>query len=177
MFQVRKPGVAISLVAALCAAVFSGCGGGAPAAPKAPAPPPIAGPAPPPVAVPGQPPPVATAPLPPTVVEKAQVGLTKKGDYGSPDPVGLTKKGDYGSPDPISTPISALWRAQERVVLLQVQQAMQLFETTEGRKPKSHAEFMDKVINLNGIRLPMLPPGHTYLYDPKQGELMVERPR
>jgi hypothetical protein len=157
-------GVLALLATSTMLLTLGGCGGPAPAGPKQMASAPAMGaPPPPPVAVPGQPRPVSVAPLPPTVVEKADVGLTKKGNYGSPDP--------------ISTPISAMWRAQERVVLLQIQQAMQLFETTEGRKPNSHAEFMDKIININGIRLPQLPPAHTYIYDPKQGELMVERPR
>jgi hypothetical protein len=35
---------------------------------------------------------------------------------------------------------------------------------------------MEKVIKKNGIQLPTLPPGHKYIYDPKEEQLMVIRP-
>ena len=41
----------------------------------------------------------------------------------------------------------------------------------------SHEEFMEKIVQANNIRLPELPEGHRYLYDPTTNELMVERPK
>jgi hypothetical protein len=46
-----------------------------------------------------------------------------------------------------------------------------------GRGPKTHEEFMEKIIRANDIKLPELPSGHRYVYDPVQGELLVEQPR
>ncbi len=45
-----------------------------------------------------------------------------------------------------------------------------------GRKPNSHEEFMEKIIKEGKINLPELPAGQRYVYDPEQGQLMVERP-
>ena len=35
---------------------------------------------------------------------------------------------------------------------------------------------MDRIIKENNIRLPTLPTGNRYVYDPKTGELMIEKP-
>jgi hypothetical protein len=35
---------------------------------------------------------------------------------------------------------------------------------------------MEKIIKANRIRLPALPQGQRYVYDPKQEQLMVEKP-
>jgi hypothetical protein len=53
---------------------------------------------------------------------------------------------------------------------------MQLFKATEDRNPKSHEEFMEKIIKANQIHLPELWEGETYRYDPKTGELWVDPP-
>ena len=36
---------------------------------------------------------------------------------------------------------------------------------------------MENVIKANQIKLPVLPPGHKYVYDPATKQLMVERPK
>jgi hypothetical protein len=95
--------------------------------------------------------------------EKAEVGMGEAGrGYGE----GL-----------IATPVRALWLSKERLVLIQIQHAVDLFKAQEGRGPKSHDEFMDKIIKENAIRLPALPAGQRYVYDPAKQELQVERPR
>ena len=48
---------------------------------------------------------------------------------------------------------------------------------SEGRNPESHEEFMEKIVKFNQIKLPELPPGHKYVYDPATEQLMVERPK
>lgn len=108
------------------------------------------------VNVPGQ-------PQPNTVTEKAQPGATGKGNYGGPGVV--------------TTPISVYFQAQERLIYDSVTYAVKLFEAEHGYKPKTEEEFMKKVIEANQIRLPQLPPGSKYKYDPQTGELMVERPQ
>jgi hypothetical protein len=53
---------------------------------------------------------------------------------------------------------------------------MQLYHATNGRYPGSWEEFEREILIPNGIRLPTLPPGHRYHYDPQTGQLMVEKP-
>jgi len=59
---------------------------------------------------------------------------------------------------------------------IEIPQAMKLFKATEDRAPKSHEEFMERIIKENHITLPLLPEGHRYRYDPKTEQLMVEQP-
>ena len=59
---------------------------------------------------------------------------------------------------------------------VQIPKAMQLFKATEDRNPKSHEEFMEKIIKDGQIRLPELWEGETYRYDPKTAELWVDPP-
>lgn len=102
-------------------------------------------------------------PQPNTVTEKAQPGATGKGNYGG---AGV-----------VTTPISVYFQAQERLIYDSVTYAVKLFEAEHGYKPKTEEEFMKKIIEANQIRLPQLPPGSKYKYDPTKGELMVERPQ
>lgn len=53
---------------------------------------------------------------------------------------------------------------------------MQLYQATNGHYPRNQQEFETQILQANNIKLPELPPGHKYVYDPKSHELMVERP-
>ncbi len=118
---------------------------------------------------PPPPPPATTAATAPSAGEtpsanavKAEPGVGKKGrGYGG----GL-----------ITEPIHQNFLIRERLAFLQVDQAMQLYKATNEHAPKSHEEFMEKIIKENRIPLPQLPAGERYLYDPKTEQLMVERP-
>lgn len=116
----------------------------------------------------GQPAPPAPPPPPPpgvgTVQEKAQPGVTGKGqDYGG----GL-----------ITTPVAAYFSTRERIVFnIQIPEALKLYKAFEGHAPKTHEEFMQKVIKANSIQLPELPQDHQYVFDPETQQLMVEHPR
>ncbi|MFV1964288.1 MAG: hypothetical protein ACC628_02605 [Pirellulaceae bacterium] len=78
----------------------------------------------------------------------------------------------------IVTPAKTLFAFQERAVFeIQLPQALKLFEATNGRKPKSHEEYMASIIKANNIRLPELPQGQRYHFDVQRGELMVYKPR
>lgn len=90
---------------------------------------------------------------------------------------GVTGKGNYGGPGMVTTPISVYFQAREQIIFLTVQQALNLYEGEHGHKPKTEDEFMKQVIEFNQIKLPQLPPGSKYKYDPQKGELMVERPQ
>jgi hypothetical protein len=115
-------------------------------------------------AIPGLPVAGAAPQQPAMVQEKAQAGVTGKGNYGGP---GI-----------ITTPISTYFQIRERAVFdIQIPQAMQLYEATNGAKPKTQDEFMRNIIQANMIKLPELPAGHKYVYDPQKGELMVEHPQ
>lgn len=109
------------------------------------------------------PPPPPPPPAPPMVQEKAGVGVGAKGrGYGQ----GV-----------IATPAASLFAAQERIVFeMKIPHTMNLFKAQEGRAPKTHEEFMDRIIKENQIQLPELPEGHRYVYDPKTEQLMVEKP-
>ncbi len=102
------------------------------------------------------------APQPNMVREKAQAGVSGKGDYG---------------PGLVTTPIGTYFQAKERIIFeIQIPQAMNLYVAEKGNKPKTQEDFMRDIIKANLIKLPPLPPGHKYVYDPQQGELMVEHP-
>lgn len=78
----------------------------------------------------------------------------------------------------VVTPAKTLFTVRERVVFeIQIPGALNLFNASEGRNPESHEEFMEKIVKFNNIKLPELPPGHKYVYDPASNELMVERPK
>lgn len=114
-------------------------------------------------AIPGLPVAGAAPQQPNMVQEKAQAGVTGKGAYGGP---GI-----------VTTPISTYFQIKEQLIFGQVQQAIEIYKATNGAKPKSQEEFMRDVIQANMIRLPELPAGHKYVYDPQKGELMVEHPQ
>ena len=76
----------------------------------------------------------------------------------------------------LRTPVKALFVAKQRVAFLKVEQALNLYNAEHGFKPKTHEEFMEKIIKPNNIELPELPEGQTYVWDPEAGELMVEKP-
>lgn len=75
------------------------------------------------------------------------------------------------------TPAKAYFTLRERAIFqAQIPQAMQLYQALHGSPPQSHEQFMKEIIQANQIKLPELPPGQRYVYDPQAQELMVERP-
>ena len=99
-------------------------------------------------------------PAPVPTYQKAQVGVGQKG-------------GDYGGGPlmkHITTPASVYWRAQERITFDQIKHAMDLYKATNGSAPKTHEEFMEKIIKEGMLKLPQLPPGQRYVYLPDKEE-------
>ena len=74
----------------------------------------------------------------------------------------------------ISGPVSALMQFKQQAVLdIQIPHALSLFQATEGRLPKDHAEFMEKIVQANQLQLPELPAGAVYRFNAEKGELWV----
>jgi hypothetical protein len=79
---------------------------------------------------------------------------------------------------PLATPAKTFFSTKERIAFdIEVPKALQLYEASSGEAPKTHDEFMENVIKANQIKLPVLPPGHKYVYDVATKQLMVERPK
>ncbi len=78
----------------------------------------------------------------------------------------------------IVTPAKAYFAVRERLVFeASIPKALSLYKASEGQAPKTHDEFMEKIVQANQIKLPPLPPGHRYVYDAMTEQLMVERPK
>ena len=78
----------------------------------------------------------------------------------------------------IAQPAITFFAAKEMIAFkIEVPHAMSFFQANEGRFPKDHEEFMERIIKENNIKLPSLPQGHEYTYDPESHELMVVRPK
>ena len=91
------------------------------------------------------------------VREKAAVGMGEKGR-------------GYGGDGFISTPIKTLWQTKERLALMQIDQAIQIYKASDG-------EDNQITVMVRHIPLPELPQGHRYVYDPAKEELLVEQPK
>ena len=104
-----------------------------------------------------------------TIDVKAEVGVGSKGSsYAKPT---------GGPMDFITVPISAGFRARERISFLLIDDAMNKFRAIHDRVPDSHEEFMKEIVQESRIALPQLPPNQEYSYDPSDGELKVRRPK
>lgn len=57
--------------------------------------------------------------------------------------------------------------AEQKLGLAQVTHALTLFNGLESRWPKDHAEFLEKVIEFNQIKLEPLQEPYEYIYDPE----------
>ena len=117
-------------------------------------------------ATPTPPAPQAAAPSPPMERVVAEAGVGKKGQ-SLKDETGI-----------VVEPVKQLIRFEQKVVFdVQIKQALELYKASNGSYPKTNEEFMDKIIKANGFVLPTLPDGQEYVFDPEQGQLMVERPQ
>jgi len=76
---------------------------------------------------------------------------------------------------PMTTPVKAYFKAKQQLTFMNVQRALQMYEVMNGY-PKTHDEFMKKIIQANNIELPELPEGCVYEFDTTTHELMVVGP-
>ena len=56
---------------------------------------------------------------------------------------------------------------------INIKKAVEIFNALEGRYPKDHQEFMERIIKENGIELPVISTKHRYLYDVEKHELVI----
>jgi hypothetical protein len=77
--------------------------------------------------------------------------------------------------DPITGPLAVLKNAQLQIPQIAIEHALNLFQASEGRFPESHAEFMQRIITENQIRLPQLSADLAYEYDVQNHRLVVVR--
>jgi len=91
--------------------------------------------------------------------------------------VGVGAKGQkYSAGGYLSGNIRAMHRTEERLAFMNAQKALDMYKATHGRGPKTHDEYMNKIIKRNGIVLPELNEGEHYLYRPEKEELVVVGP-
>lgn len=70
----------------------------------------------------------------------------------------------------------ARFYAEHALIFDQVTYALKLYNAEHGEYPKSHEEFMNKIIKYNQLRLPPLDRGVEYIYVPEEHKLMIWRP-
>ena len=71
---------------------------------------------------------------------------------------------------------SARFVAEHRMIINSYTHALNLYWGENGYYPKTHEEFMEKIIKFNKLQLPELDEGVEYLYDPEDHLLKIHRP-
>ena len=99
----------------------------------------------------------------------------KTQDVGEFDPNAKREVSDgkIRASDPVTGPLSAYGPMMEKVSALGVENAVNTFYALEGRYPKDHPEFMEKIIKENNIQLPVLSHKAQYQYDVANHKLVV----
>ncbi len=122
-----------------------------------------------------------------STADKSEDGESKSGiigketqDIGEFDPNANANVSDgkMKTPHPLNPlgAMNAYGPLVEKLAGLNIDHALSLYQAEHGRYPKTHKEFMDKVIKRNGIKLPKLPGGAQYQYDVANHKLVVVNP-
>lgn len=69
--------------------------------------------------------------------------------------------------------MSVLGYALEETDRLKIEHSLNIYNAMNGHFPKTHKEFMDKIIKENGITLNVLPAGKEWQYDVKEHKLVA----
>jgi hypothetical protein len=77
--------------------------------------------------------------------------------------------------DPITGPISVLNTVRIQLPTLVIDHTLNLFNAAEGYYPRSHEEFMTRIISENNIKLPQLSADLEYQYDVANHKLLIVR--
>jgi len=114
--------------------------------------------------------------------EATETGIfgQKTDDIGEFDPNANVKVSDgkikkWNPLNPIGA-LNAYGPLAESGAKIQITHAINLFWGAEGRYPKDHQEFMEKIIKQNKIELPVLPGDRQYQYDVENHELVIVEP-
>ena len=79
--------------------------------------------------------------------------------------------------DPITLPGNAYVAMVGSIAIQDMRHAVDLYYGETGEYPKTYAEFKEKVVDPNGIRLPLLPSYQEYGYDaPSHSLIILEYP-
>ena len=106
--------------------------------------------------------PPAAEPQENVTAQKATAGVGKQGQSLKDEP------------DIIAGPAKVLFKVRQQIVLdIHIPKALSMFKALEGRMPKDHDEFMEKIVAANRLTLPELPDGAEYRFEPEKGELWV----
>ena len=113
----------------------------------------------------------------PSEIEDTTVAPAVVETVKEPAAPGMGKKGrDYGT-GPVATPVGAMFSTKERIAYdIQIPHGLELYKASHGDYPKTHEEFITEIVEAGGIKLPELPQGHRYVYDPETHTLMIEQP-
>lgn len=114
--------------------------------------------------------------------EKSNTGIIgkKTDEVGEFDPAAGRKVKDpkvknYNPLNPASS-MRVLDSTNQRLAQMGITRAVELFHAAQGRYPKDHDEFMEKIIRENGIKLPVLSGKKEYQYDVQNHKLIVVEP-
>ena len=87
------------------------------------------------------------------------------------------KKGQgYGRTSIFGSNVASLYRTKERISLQMIEYNMKLYKAEHEKAPKTHDEFMSKIIQAGMIKLPELKQGCYYEYNPQTEELEIVHP-
>jgi len=70
----------------------------------------------------------------------------------------------------------ARFYAEYQMIINSYTHALNLYWGEKGYYPKTHEEFMEKIIKFNKLQLPELEAGDEYIYDPEDHLLKIYRP-
>ncbi len=105
-----------------------------------------------------------------TANTETNVGSRKKAEVGIGEKSQKIKGSGY-----LPTVVRSRYRMEESIHLSNARHALDLYKAShDGRGPKTHEKYMEKIIKENYVKLPKLPEGQRYRYDPDTEELMVE---
>lgn len=77
----------------------------------------------------------------------------------------------------VSEPLRQRWLLEQKIIYdIQIKHSLDLYKAEHGYAPRTHEEFMQKIIQAGQIQLPELPAGHTYVYNPETEQLEIIRP-
>jgi hypothetical protein len=119
------------------------------------------------------------APKPESTSENDDAGQAEQVEELVPALPGVGKQGQIigDGRGYLTVTAATLFKTKQKIVFeIQIPQAMQLYKAEHEHWPRTEEEFFKSIIEFNGIKLPELPEGQTYFYDPGQGQLMVRRP-
>lgn len=108
-------------------------------------------------------------------VQRGPGGLKMTQEVGEFDPAANKEvaNSDVKISNPITGALDAYQPLKEQVAGMGIGYAVRQFHALEGRYPKDHDEFMEKIIKANNIRLPTLGKGKSYEYDVENHKLVI----